>query len=141
MNNGVPHRTDNQTFPERMEILFQLIFCMFCEDFFFYWGHRTLHRPWFYGKIHKQHHEFTQPIGLSAEYSHPLEFFVANSLPMASGPIFLGTRMHMFTKLCWLTLRLGETVDGHCGYEFSWSPYRLLPFSGKVFDYLYCLYV
>ena len=24
-----------------------------------------------------------------------------------------------------------ETIDGHCGYEFSWSPYRLLPFSGS----------
>lgn len=22
-----------------------------------------------------------------------------------------------------------ETQDGHCGYDFSWSPYRLIPFS------------
>ena len=28
-------------------------------------------------------------------------------------------------------MRVMETVDGHCGYEFSWSPYRLLPFSGS----------
>jgi len=26
-----------------------------------------------------------------------------------------------------------ETADGHCGYEFSWSPYRLLPLSGMNF--------
>jgi sterol desaturase/sphingolipid hydroxylase (fatty acid hydroxylase superfamily) len=25
-----------------------------------------------------------------------------------------------------------ETVDGHCGYEFSWSPYRMLPFSSSA---------
>merc|ERR1711974_112076 len=24
-----------------------------------------------------------------------------------------------------------ETCDGHCGYEFSWSPFRLLPLSGS----------
>jgi methylsterol monooxygenase/4-alpha-methyl-delta7-sterol-4alpha-methyl oxidase len=28
-------------------------------------------------------------------------------------------------------MRTLETVDGHCGYEFSWSPYRLLPLSGS----------
>jgi len=26
-------------------------------------------------------------------------------------------------------IRLGEAIDGHSGYEFSWSPYRLLPLS------------
>jgi 4-alpha-methyl-delta7-sterol-4alpha-methyl oxidase len=24
-----------------------------------------------------------------------------------------------------------ETVDGHCGYEFPWSMYRFIPFSGS----------
>lgn len=28
-------------------------------------------------------------------------------------------------------MRVAETIDGHCGYEFSWSPYRLLPLSGS----------
>ena len=31
-----------------------------------------------------------------------------------------------------LTIRVFETIDGHCGYEFSWSPYRLLPMSGSA---------
>ena len=30
-----------------------------------------------------------------------------------------------------LIIRVVETIDGHCGYEFSWSPYRLLPLSGS----------
>ena len=37
--------------------------------------------------------------------------------------------MHFVTFLLWGLVRLGETLDGHCGYEFSWSPYRLIPFS------------
>ena len=32
----------------------------------------------------------------------------------------------------WIVLRILETTDGHCGYEFSWSPYRLLPLSGSA---------
>jgi len=31
--------------------------------------------------------------------------------------------------MLWSFIRLGETLDAHSGYEFSWSPYRLLPFS------------
>lgn len=28
-------------------------------------------------------------------------------------------------------MRIFESIDGHSGYEFSWSPYRLLPLSGS----------
>lgn len=39
--------------------------------------------------------------------------------------------MHLYTLGFWYIIRTFETIDGHCGYEFSWSPYRLLPFSGS----------
>ena len=129
---GVGVRMDVESFPSRMEMVAQLIFCMFMEDFSFYWSHRTLHTPWFYGRIHKVHHEYTQPIGIAAEYAHPIEFVLGNTIPFVLGPTLLGSRMHFFTKLCWMALRLGETLDGHSGYEFSWSPYRLIPFSGSA---------
>lgn len=29
-------------------------------------------------------------------------------------------------------MRVGESLDSHSGYEFSWSPYRLLPLSGSA---------
>jgi len=29
----------------------------------------------------------------------------------------------------WHILRILETADGHSGYDFSWSPYRLIPMS------------
>lgn len=32
----------------------------------------------------------------------------------------------------WIIMRVGESLDSHCGYEFSWSPYRLLPLSGST---------
>jgi sterol desaturase/sphingolipid hydroxylase (fatty acid hydroxylase superfamily) len=38
--------------------------------------------------------------------------------------------MHVLTAMCWYGLRTAESLDGHCGYDFSWSPYRFVPFSG-----------
>lgn len=51
---------------------------------------------------------------------------------MAMGMKLLGNRVHFFTALMWTTIRIFETIDGHSGYEFSWSPYRLLPLSGSA---------
>ena len=104
---------------------------MICEDTAFYWHHRMLHTPFFYKKIHKLHHEYYNTISLSSLYAHPIEFFFGNLLPFEVGVILLGSRIHMVTFLIWTIIRIFETIDGHCGYEFSWSPYRLLPLSGS----------
>lgn len=68
-------------------------------------------------------------MGIAAEYSHPLEFIFGAAIPASLGGMLLGKNMHFCTFLIWGVIRTGETLDGHCGYEFSWSPYRLVPFS------------
>jgi len=128
---GIKMRMDMESFPEIKEIIGQILFFMFCEDFFFYWSHRLLHHPKLYPHIHKIHHEYNITISLAAEYSHPLEFLFGNLLSTNSGPKILGGRVHFVTYCIWIIMRLMETTDGHCGYEFSWSPYRLLPLSGS----------
>jgi len=128
---GLKMRLDMESFPDLKEIIGQILFFMLSEDFFFYWGHRLLHHPKLYPYIHKIHHEYNITISLCAEYAHPLEFVVSNLLPTNSGPKILGSRVHFATYCIWIIIRLMETADGHCGYEFSWSPYRLLPLSGS----------
>ena len=32
----------------------------------------------------------------------------------------------------WLTVRIFETVDAHCGYDFPWSPARLTPWTSAT---------
>lgn len=49
-----------------------------------------------------------------------------------AGPKLLGKQMHLITFWLWVFARVGESVDGHGGYEFSWSPYRILPLSGSA---------
>jgi len=104
---------------------------MVMEDFTFYWSHRTLHTPRLYQLIHKKHHEYNITVSLASEYAHPLEYLLGNLLPSAVGGKLLGAKVHFITHFLWNALRVMETVDGHCGYEFTWSPFRLLPFSGS----------
>ena len=116
------------TFPSWLTSMWQITLFMVIDDTMFYWGHRLLHHKRIYKHIHKLHHSFYQPVGVASLYSHPIEVILTNTIPFMTGPILVGA--HMSTTWMWLILRICETVDGHCGYDFSWSPYRLLPFSG-----------
>jgi len=116
--------------PHWYTTMWQVAVFMVIEDTLFYWAHRALHHPAIYGYIHKKHHEFKQPIGIASEYAHPIEFIFSNAIPFSMGPQLL--HAHCFTFFVWYVWRIGETVDGHSGYEFPFVPYRLLPFSGSA---------
>ena len=64
-------------------------------------------------------------------YFHPVDAFFGALLPSAIGPAVLGPNMHYATYLTWGMLRILESTDGHSGYEFPWSPYRLIPFAAS----------
>ena len=99
---------------------------MFIEDLFFHLFHRLLHWRVIYPYIHKKHHEYNTSIGIAAEHAHPVEFMLT-SYPSIMGAEFLGMRMHAYTYMVWVVVRIYETVDGHSGYSFPWVPFRLFP--------------
>eukprot|EP00357_Protocruzia_adherens_P034525 CAMPEP_0115018730 /NCGR_PEP_ID=MMETSP0216-20121206/29010_1 /TAXON_ID=223996 /ORGANISM="Protocruzia adherens, Strain Boccale" /LENGTH=328 /DNA_ID=CAMNT_0002390041 /DNA_START=120 /DNA_END=1106 /DNA_ORIENTATION=+ len=123
------NRVDMDSWPSPWEIMWQTVFCMVVEDLMFYWAHRTLHKPRFYW-IHKRHHEYNTTVTIAAEYAHPIEHFFGNTLPVVAGFTILGPKCHAITAHLFLAVRMFETYEGHSGYDFSWSPFRLLPFSG-----------
>lgn len=126
------HDIDAENVPTTLTLAGSLMFCMLCEDATFYFSHRFLHLRWVYPYIHKMHHEYSQTVGIASQYTHPVEFVLGNVIPTAVGPLILGPHMHLLTVFAWYALRIGESLDGHCGYEFSFSPYRLIPFSGSA---------
>ena len=129
--NTCPFSLEYEKLPSSIEIIIQTVFFMLIEDFSFYWSHRFLHNDKIYPYIHKIHHEYTDVISISSEFSHPLEFIFSNALTTNLGPLILGKRVHFTTFIMWIIMRICETSDGHSGYEFSWSAFRLLPFSGS----------
>ena len=53
------------------------------EDTWNYFQHRTLHNKRIYKYIHKVHHHFQAPFGLTAEYLHPVENLSKHELTVA----------------------------------------------------------
>lgn len=74
---------------------------MVVEDTAFYWSHRTLHHPKLYPYIHKLHHEYYNPISLSALYSHPIEYLIGSLGSTSLGMLLLADKIHCCTFLMW----------------------------------------
>ena len=114
--------------PEFVETMKQLGFFIVVEDFSFYWLHRLLHTPWLYRMIHKQHHEYKVTISIAAEYAHPVEYVVGNSLPVALGPLLYGQeKVHLVVWVCWVFFRTVNTAEGHSGLDVPWSFVKPIP--------------
>lgn len=90
------------------------------EELLFYYSHRLFHHPSLYKHFHKQHHEWTAPIGIIAIYAHPLEHMLSNTLPVIIGPVILGS--HITTTSLWYCLALVSTTISHCGYHLPFLP-------------------
>ena len=83
------------------------------------------------------HHEHKTTIAITGIYAHPIEFLFGNIFPTIAGPLILGKHCHLTTLWIWSFLRTLESTEGHSGYEFSWSIFRLIPFAP---DYGYHVY-
>ena len=115
-------------FPLRFELFTQVLFCLLIEDITFYLSHSLLHTPYLYKKIHKYHHEHKISTSLAMIHAHPLEYALGNVMPSTFGVLMLGKRMHFSSYMAWSVVRTINSLDGHCGYDFTWVPFRLLPF-------------
>ena len=96
----------------------QLLVCVVSVDFLFYWSHRALHEvPGLYKRFHKQHHEFKVTVGWAAEYAHPVEHLLGNTVPVIFAPVFF--RFHFSVFATWLAIAIVGTVAAHSGI---WYP-------------------
>lgn len=102
--------------PPWQKTLLDLVVCLAFEEIGFYYTHRLFHLPTFYKRYHKQHHEWTAPVGAVALYAHPLEHVVANLTPPVLGPLVMGS--HLSTMWLWFTIAILSTVTTHSGYHF-----------------------
>jgi len=112
--------------PDLFTFTWHMAFCILIEDVAHYWLHRALHIPVLYKAIHKVHHTFSTPFGLTASYAHWSEILILGI------PTFLGAailRSHYFTFFCFIIFRQMDAVMTHSGYDLP-HPFDFLPFFG-----------
>jgi len=105
-------------------IVGQLLLFVYLDDFLYYWMHRAMHTPWLFKRIHGWHHYIITPWAITGHYMHPIEYILTGTLALA-GPLLVGA--HVVTLWIWFAFRQWEAAEGHCGYEFPWSPTHFFP--------------
>ncbi|KYN07415.1 Uncharacterized protein C5orf4 like protein, partial [Cyphomyrmex costatus] len=101
-------------------VLAEIAIHILCEEIGFYYSHRFLHKRSLYKYIHKQHHEWTAPIAITALYCHPLENIGSNLLPPFLGVFIMGS--HVATAWIWFSLAILSTLNAHSGYHLPFFP-------------------
>ncbi|XP_046870389.1 fatty acid hydroxylase domain-containing protein 2 isoform X1 [Hypomesus transpacificus] len=100
--------------------LMEVAICALVEEFLFYYSHRLFHHPALYKHFHKQHHEWTAPIGVVSIYAHPMEHVFSNMMPAVVGSMLLGS--HISTTTLWYSLAFLSTNISHSGYHLPLLP-------------------
>lgn len=106
--------------PTFTTVLWQMAACVVIEEFGFYYSHRLLHHGRIYRFVHKQHHEWTAPIAITAMYAHPIENLLSNLLPIGVG--VWATGCHISVAWLWFTLAISNTLHVHSGYHLPFLP-------------------
>lgn len=118
--------------PTPLEALAHFAIYQVVEETMFYYSHRLLHTPRFY-YLHKQHHEWTSPISITATYCSVVEHLMSNLLPVMAGPFICGS--HMLLMYAWIMLAISVTLHSHAGFHFPF-----LSLSPEYHDYHHLKY-
>ena len=89
---------------------------IFTADAVFYWTHRLFHTKYLYG-LHKQHHEWNEPVSASFLDAHPVENLLVN-IPTVLVPLYL-TPVSDFQQGLWV---ISATINSVVSHMTTFNP-------------------
>ena len=100
---------------------FSIMLMTLFHDMYFYWTHRLLHLPGWYQKVHRIHHQSSNPSPFTSLAFHPVESVIqALVLPL----MVVIIPLHPFAIFIFLIYMVYKNVRGHAGYEFTTADQR-----------------
>jgi methylsterol monooxygenase len=110
----------------------QVMAMMVLDDLYFYFYHSALHRfPFLYKKIHRIHHQATQPFPLEFIYVHPLEWMLGSlGIVLGLAAVSLFSPVNALSFWIYVAFRNLHEVDIHSGTRSLLAQY--IPFYGTV---------
>ncbi|XP_037638804.1 cholesterol 25-hydroxylase-like protein [Sebastes umbrosus] len=112
--------------PEMLTVVKDVLACLLLFDMQYFVWHLLHHKvPWLYHFFHKEHHLYTATFSLTTENTGVWEMLSLASFA-ALNPALLDC--HPLTEMLFFVTNIYLSVEAHSGYEFPWSPCRLVPF-------------
>lgn len=109
--------------PNKEGFIFNLVATILMGEFLFYFIHRLFHIQFLY-KFHRVHHEYKETNGISALYTHPLDYIFGNFIPFTFSIIYLNPPLYQIYLT--LTLFLFNTIVlAHSNYTLGDNFHKL----------------
>ncbi|KAJ4771384.1 Methylsterol monooxygenase 2-1 [Rhynchospora pubera] len=98
---------------------------MLVFDTWQYFAHRYMHsNRYLYRHVHSWHHRVVAPYAFAAQYNHPIDGILIETL---SGAVaFFISGMTPGTTVIFFIFSTIKGIDDHCGIMLPWNPFHVL---------------
>ncbi|KAM7385489.1 hypothetical protein PAMP_001571 [Pampus punctatissimus] len=112
--------------PEMLSVVKDILACLLLFDTQYFFWHLLHHKvSLLYYIFHKEHHIYTTPFSLTTENTNFWEILSLSFFTTLNSALL---DCHPLTDMLFAVINMYLSVEAHSGYEFPWSPHKLVPF-------------